>query len=268
MGGSKAKEPKVNMLPQFRGAGKAIGSTVESAVRNQRLTPYGGDWVADMTPQQRSILDQVTQRGLGGSPLLTSANQLAQDTMSGKYLDQGNPYLSGAMDAGMQQVNRQLAAQFGGSGMTGSPAHLQFASEAYSNAAAPLYMQNYQQERGLQSAAAQLAPQLANQDFMQLGQALGAQEALQGQSQREIDAQREFYDLQRSEPFRRAQMGAGAINMNPAGAYGGSAGSGGPAAGAAGGAVPGAMMGAASGNPWLALGGSVLGGVGGGLANK
>lgn len=270
MGGSKSKDPKVDMLPQFRQAGYTLGGTVNSALKNRRLTPYGGDWVADMTGGQKDVIGAITERGLGGSPLLGATGDFVTDTLGGKYLNQGNPYVASAMDAGMQQVNRQLASQFGGSGMSGSPAHLQFASEAYSNAAAPLYMQNYQQERALQAQAAGLAPQINQQEMAGLAQALGAQGMYQDQAQREIDALRERYDLQKNEPFRRAQMAAGALGggMGPAGSYGGSPGSAGGLAGGLSGAASGAMIGMATKNPWVALGGGILGGLGGGLANK
>lgn len=269
MGGSKSKAPEVDMLPQFRQAGYRLGGIVNSALKNSRLTPYGGDWVADMTGGQKDVIDAITERGLGGSPLLGATGNFVTDTLGGKYLNQENPYVAGAMDAGMQQVNRQLASQFGGSGMSGSPAHLQYASEAYSNAAAPLYMQNYQQERALQAQAAGLAPQINQQEMAGLAQALGAQGMYQDQAQREIDAQREKWDLQQSEPYRRAQMAAGAlgVGMGPAGAYGGSPGNSGALAGGLGGAASGAMAGAMLG-PWGALGGGILGGLGGGLAYK
>lgn len=270
MGGSKAEAPEVDMLPQFRQAGYRLGGLTNWALKNRRLTPYGGDWVADMTGGQQDVIGAITKRGLGGSPTLGATNSFVQDTLGGKYLNQENPYLSSAMDAGMQGVNRQLATQFGGSGMTGSPAHLQYASEAYSNAAAPLYMQNYQQERALQGQAAGLAPQLEGVSQAGLAQALGAQGMYQEQAQREIDAQRERYDLQQNEPYRRAQMAASAIggNMAPAGAYGGSQGSAGALGGGMSGALNGAMMGGATGNPWAALGGGLLGGLGGGFARK
>lgn len=269
MGGSKAEAPEVDMLPQFRQAGYSLGGLTNWALKNRRLTPYSGDWVADMTGGQKNVIGKITDRGLGGSPLLGSTSSFIGDTLGGKYLNQENPYLSGTMDAGMQQVNRQLASQFGGSGMTGSPAHLQYASEAYSNAAAPLYMQNYQQERGLQQAAAGLAPQINQQEMAGLQQALGAQGMYQEQAQREADALRERHDLQQSEPYRRAQLAAGALGggMSATGAYGGSQGS----AGALGGGLSGAMSGAMAGSmlgPWGALGGGLLGGLGGGFANK
>ena len=211
MGGSKAKDPEVDMLPQFRDAGYRIGGTTSWAMKNRRLSPYGGDWVADVSDGYKDVLDTITKRGLGGSPTLGATNSFVQDTLGGKYLNQENPYLSKAMDAGMQGVNRQLASQFGGSGMTGSPAHLQYASEAYSNAAAPLYMQNYQNERQLMGQAAGLAPQLEGVAQAGLNQAATAQGITYDQAQREIDALRQAHDLNQSEPFRRAQMAASAL---------------------------------------------------------
>lgn len=270
MGGSKAKAPKQDVIPEYRNAAWGIGGTTASAVNNARLTPYGGDWVANMTGGQNAAIDKITKMGLGGSAPLSAATGLNMDTLQGKYLDQGNPYLSGAMDAGMQAVNRQLASQFGGSGMSGSPAHLQYASEAYSNAAAPLYMRNYQAERDLQNQAIGRAPLLDQAGYFGAQQALAAQGQLQAQSQAEIDAERQAYDLQRSEPFRRAQMASQALagGGTATGMYGGSQGSGGPVAGGLGGAASGAMMGTAVMPGWGTAIGAGLGALGGGLTNK
>lgn len=269
MAGSKPKAPEVDMLPQFRQAGYRLGGLTNYSLKNRRLTPYGGDWVANMSDGYKEVLNTIRDRGLGGSPLLGATSDFIGDTLGGKYLDQGNPALSRAMDFGMQAANRQLASQFGGSGMSGSPAHLQYASEAYANATAPLAMQNYQQERALQAQAAGLAPQINQQEMAGLGQAATAEGITYDQAQREIDALRERYDLQQNEPFRRAQMAAGAlgVGMGPAGAYGGSPGNSGALAGGLGGAASGAMAGAMLG-PWGALGGGILGGLGGGFANK
>ena len=270
MGGSKAEAPQQDMLPQFRDAGWTLGWTVDNALKNNRLNTYGGDWVANMTGGQNAAIDKITQMGLGGNSQLNAATGLNTDTLQGKYLDQGNPYLSGAMDAGMQAVNRQLASQFGGSGMSGSPAHLQYASEAYSNAAAPLYMQNYQAERDLQNQAVGRAPLLDQAMYFGPQQALAAQGQLQAQSQAEIDAERQAYDLQRSEPFRRAQAASAALGqgMGTTGMYGGSEGSSGAGAGALGGAASGAMMGTAVMPGWGTAIGAGLGAAGGAYANK
>jgi len=221
-----------------------------------------------MTGGQNAAIDAITKRGMQGSPLLGEAQGYASDVLGGKYLGEGNPYLSQAMAAARDDIGREVGGAFSTGGMAGSPMHQQFLTEGWAKATAPLLFQNYENERQAQQQMAGLSPDLANADFAGLNQALGAQSVRQQQSQAEIDAQREAWDLKRSEPYRRVQAAMGGISGNPATMGQGSPGSKGLVPGMLQGAMGGGMAGLATGNPWAAGGGAILGGLGGGAANK
>ena len=260
--GSAPKAPKPSE------AARRADAVTNWALQNRRLTPYGGDWVANMTPGQTSAIDAITKRGMSTSPLLSGAQGYAGDVLGGKYLDAGNPHLAAAMAAARDDIGREVGGAFSTGGMAGSPMHQQFLTEAWSKATAPLLFQNYENERANQMTMAGMAPELANADFVGLNQALGAQSVIQQQEQAEADALRERWDLQRSEPYRRVAAAGGGISANPATMGQGSAGSKGVVPGLFQGALGGGMAGLATGNPYAAAGGAILGGLGGGAANK
>ena len=260
--GSAPKAPKPSE------ASRRADAVINWALQNRRLTPYGGDWVADMTPGQTSAIDAITKRGMAKSPLLTGAQGYAGDVIGGKYLDQGNPHLAQAMAAARDDIGREVGGAFSTGGMAGSPMHQQFLTEAWSKATAPLLFQNYENERQNQQQMAGLSPELANSDFVGLNQALGAQSVLQQQQQAETDALRERWDLKQNEAYRRVAAAGGGISANPASMGQGSIGSRGLVPGILQGAAGGGLAGLATGNPYAAGGGAILGGLGGGAANK
>lgn len=267
--GSAPKAPEPQIMPEFRQVAGLAGARGNSILKNPNWTAYGGDWVANMTPEQQAAIQAITSKGMGQDALLGGAQNYAQDVLGGKYLDQENPYLQKTMQSTSDMLGRQIGAQFAGSGMAGSPSHTQYLTEAFSNAAAPLMMQNYQNERNNQATMAGLAPQLSQAGYFGLNQALGAQGQVQAQSQAEIDAQRQAYDFNQTAPLQKLQgvMSAMGGQMSPV-MQGGSSGSTGLIPGLIGGGASGAMAGMMTGNPYGVLAGAGLGAAGGGAANK
>ena len=267
--GSSPKAPKPDVLPYARKAADRAGGLTAWALKNRRLTPYSGDWVANLTGGQNAAIDAITQRGMKGSPLLGEAQGYASDVLSGKYLGEGNPYLAQAMAAARDDLGREIGGAFSTGGMAGSPMHQQFLTEGWAKATAPLLFQNYQNERQAQQQMAGLSPELANADFVGLNQALGAQSVRQQQAQSEIDAKRQAWDLQQSEPYRRAQAAMSSLGgMATPVLQGGDPGQKGLVPGMLQGAMGGGMAGGSVGGGWGAAGGAILGGLGGGAANK
>jgi len=267
--GSAPKAPKPQLMGYQQKTAQQAGGLSAWAMKNRRLTPYAGDWTADLTGGQNAAIDAITQRGMQGNPLLGEAQGYASDVLSGKYLGEGNPYLAQAMAAARDDLGREIGGAFSTGGMAGSPMHQQFLTEAWSKATAPLLFQNYENERANQMAMAGMSPELANADFVGLNQALGAQSVRQQQAQAEADALRQQHDLQQSEPYRRASAAMSALGgMAAPTLQGGDPGQKGLVPGMLQGAMGGGMAGLATGNPWAAGGGAILGGLGGGAANK
>lgn len=265
--GSAPEAPKPEIMPEFREAAGRAGGLSAWLLRNSYLGPYKGDWVADLNPGQEAAMDAIYDRGMAGSPLTKQAQGYASDVLSGKYLSGGNPYLEKAMAAARDDIGREVGGAFSTGGMAGSPMHQQYLTEAWSDATAPLLFQNYENERQNQQQMAGLSGELADADFAGLQRALGVSGQRQQQAQAEIDAQRERWDLEKSEGYRRLAAAMAPISggMSPV-MMGGSAGSKGIIPGFLQGAMGGAMMGGSTGSGWGAGAGAILGGLGGGAS--
>mgnify|MGYP000853981578 CR=1 FL=1 len=91
--GSAPKAPKPQLMGYQQKTAQQAGGLSAWAMKNRRLTPYAGDWTADLTGGQNAAINAITQRGMQGSPLLKGAQGYAGDVLGGKYLGAGNPYL-------------------------------------------------------------------------------------------------------------------------------------------------------------------------------
>ena len=124
---------------------------------------YGqGSTIAGFSPEQLQAQAGTVARATNGSPLNMASGQYVQDVLGGNYLNQGNPYQSQIDD----QISARVASDASLHGRMGSNYQARALTEGL---AAPRY-QNYQNERGLQQTMAQFAPQLAGQDYLDLGQ--------------------------------------------------------------------------------------------------
>lgn len=143
-------------------------------------TPFQGNTVAPMSTDTQSALDFTRQRALAGSPLVASAQNQAMSTLSGDYLNQGNPYLANALSGALRPtvenfrdaVMPSIEARMAQSGRFGSGAMQNMQGKAYdalarniSEATTSAFANNYEQERARQAQAMLLTPQLAAEDY-------------------------------------------------------------------------------------------------------
>ena len=138
---------------------------------------YGqGSTIAGFSPEQLQSQAGTVARATNGSPLNQASAGYVSDVLGGNYLSQGNPYQSQIDD----QISARVASDASLHGRMGTNYQARALTEGL---AAPRY-QNYQQERGLQQQMAQFAPQLAGQDYLDLGmlQGVGQQRQDMGQS--------------------------------------------------------------------------------------
>jgi hypothetical protein len=176
--------------------------------------------------QQRAVqmlLDFAPQAGQGAD----AVRQLGLDTVAGKYLShESNPYLSGAVDAALNQTARQFnrqilpglgdaaqqAGAYGGDrqGIATGVAASDWQRDA-GDLATNIYFQNYSQERNRQMQGAGL---------LDAANALGIQPALltmqagttqQGWDQAQLDANRQGWLNRQQDPWVGLQQYMGMI---------------------------------------------------------
>ncbi len=137
-----------------------------------RINPYPGQTIAPVSPETGQAWSMIANRAQAGSPLYGLSKGYIGDVLSGKYLGQDAPGFSSVLDRARNAVNATYAL----AGRYGSGAH----DAAVAQGLGGILNEAYQTERDRMDAAAQMAPQLAQQDYFdaqQLAQVGGQREA-------------------------------------------------------------------------------------------
>jgi hypothetical protein len=203
------------------GPNSVIGPTLGSIaggfstyLNNNPLAPGPalGPWVAPQSPATISALQSLFQRGASGSPLMPAATGLANDTLSGKFLDPStNPWLQASLKAGFNTQDQQfdnvqvpmLRSQFegtgrnlGGADMSNVDRALLGLNQTQSNATAQAEEGAYNNERGLQNATLGMLPSFQNMDYQNIAAMGQAGGAIDANAQANIDANIAKYNAQ------------------------------------------------------------------------
>jgi len=163
-----SKKSKVQSGPsKFAQPYIAQGANTLQGAYNQYAPP-----LAQASQEVGGLLPGVVQRAEQGNPAVAAGTGYATDVLSGKYLDQGNPYLQQMIDQTGNDVRNQVAGALGIHGLTGgSDFQKNIANQVARNALALRY-QNYGQERGLQQQTLGNVPGLAASPSLEIAPAL------------------------------------------------------------------------------------------------
>lgn len=156
--------------------------------------------LAAQSPATLNALGMQEQRAMAGSPLIDAAQQGNLATLRGDFLSaDSNPYLRGAVGNALNDAKMQVNSQFNGDNFGGS-AHQEWLGRTMADRALPIYAQNYENERGRQMNASAMAPGLAAQDYLDIGQLSAVGGARDARAQQVTD-----------EPFTRLQRYQGQV---------------------------------------------------------
>lgn len=255
---------------------------------------YQGNTVVPFSDQTEQALGLTEQRALNGSPVTNAAQDYAARTLNtaptsqfgsgpNPYGSVNNPYLDATFNKAADSVQQRLGTQFAGSGRNIEASRAVNADElnnlatgiyggAYENersrgqhsyeAERDRMAQDLDRQRSTQYAVAGMAPQLANQDYVDLQALTGVGGQVEDLAGRLMEDQAARWDFSQNAPqtnldnyiarITGAYPGQNATQTTPTYRN--------RTAGAAGGALAGAQMGSAFG-PW----GTAIGAIGGGL---
>lgn len=187
--------------------------------------PYQGQTVAQMNPYQTGALDATATRAMQGSPVTNAASGELQKTLGGDYLQQGNPYLTNVIDKTLGDVTRNynnvirpqqdaLMARSGSFGNSGVQSTIN--DQVYGLAgqlggiSSQMRYGDYNNERNRMQGAVGMAPQIANQDYMDANALNQAGAQYQGQEQANLsDQYRRFQEAQNYPQEQLGIMGKG-----------------------------------------------------------
>lgn len=127
-----------------------------------RINPYPGQTVAPTSPETEAAWGGIANRAQSGSPLNQMSSAYLQRTLDPSYLMSDSPGLSNVLDSAANDVN----ARFAMAGRTFSGGH----ANALNQSQGQLRYQDFARKAAEQQAAAQFAPQLAREDYFDLGQ--------------------------------------------------------------------------------------------------
>lgn len=279
-GGGKTKtttttEPWSGVKPYLLGGYKDAKNLYENGAPD--YYPY--QTVGPMSSYTKNALDATAQRAAYGSDVTRAAQGQLTDTINGDYLN-SNPYLQGAINAAVQPITNAFSSEvmpgidsnFSAAGRYGSglqgqaydDANAQLAQQI-GNVSSQMAYQNYGDERQRQMQAMLFAPQMAAQDYIDLGMLGQAGQGYDQYNQNLINADIQKWNYNNNADWNFLNDYIGLLN----GATGGSStttqpnqsgGVGGAITGGLGGLLAGASAGSAI--PGLGTGlGAILGGI-------
>jgi len=195
---------------------------------------YTGQRVAGLDPYQQAGFEMTAQRAVSGSPVMNSAQSMAQSTLNGDYLDpNSNPWLKstfdqaagGMADAYARGTAATNNAQFNNAGAFGGSAHQEMTaannkafSDSLGGLANQIYGQNYQMERGNQMQAAGMADSMANSDYRDAQALIGAGDAYRGYQQDLLNQGYQDWQDAYNYPLTQLDILGNAINVASGGA--------------------------------------------------
>ena len=116
--------------------------------------------VQNISNQLSAAFPGFLQQATSTSPVMGAANGYATDVLNGKYLGQGNPYLSGMIDQTDRSVSDRVNSTFGAAGRTGGTQHTQVLGQSLADAENGLRYSDYANERNAMMQALGQAPGL------------------------------------------------------------------------------------------------------------
>lgn len=191
---------------------------------------YGGQTYVSPSTATQTGIQALEARASQGNPLLGSAQQQLQGTISGNYLG-GNPFFQGAFKPAAQAAETQFKQTLGDisskaslAGRYGSGAMGQLQDRAagafgqtLANTAGTLAYQNYADERARQQAATMAAPAMAGADYQDIQQMLQAGQMREGYTGAQQQADIAKFNFLQNQPQQNLSNYLSMVYGNPMG---------------------------------------------------
>jgi hypothetical protein len=144
---------------------------------------YPGNTVVPFSPETQLALNMQANRALNGSPIQGAATNQLTSTLNGDYLYGGQGF-NQAVDAATRRILPQVNSSFESAGRTGSG----LAKTAQTQAISDAFANQYGQERENQMRSMFFAPQIAAQDYQDIGMLADVGAQREGLSQQQLAA--------------------------------------------------------------------------------
>jgi hypothetical protein len=194
---------------------------------------YGGPTFVSPSTTTQTGLQALEARASLGNPLLQSAQNQLQNTVSGGFLG-GNPFFQGAFQPAAQAAEQQFKQTIGDisskaslAGRYGSGAMGQLQDRAtgafgqqLANTAGQLAYQNYADERNRQQQATMAAPAMSQADYQDIQNMLQAGQIREGYTGQQQQADIAKFNFLQNQPQQNLQNYLSLVYGNPLGRVG------------------------------------------------
>lgn len=191
---------------------------------------YGGQTYVSPSTTTQTGLQALEARASLGNPLLQSAQNQLQNTVSGNFLS-GNPFFQGAFQPAAQAAQTQFQQALGdiasksslagryGSGAMGSLQDRATGAfgQQLANTAGQLAYQNYADERNRQQQAIGMAPTMASADYQDIQNMLQAGQIREGYTGQQQQADIAKFNFLQNQPQQNLQNYLSLVYGNPLG---------------------------------------------------
>jgi hypothetical protein len=191
---------------------------------------YGGPTFVSPSTTTQTGLQALEARASLGNPLLESAQNQLQNTVSGGFLG-GNPFFQGAFQPAAQAAEQQFKQTIGDisskaslAGRYGSGAMGQLQDRAtgafgqqLANTAGQLAYQNYADERNRQQQATMAAPAMSQADYQDIQNMLQAGQIREGYTGQQQQADIAKFNFLQNQPQQNLQNYLSLVYGNPLG---------------------------------------------------
>ena len=200
---------------------------------------YGGPTFVSPSTTTQTGLQALEARASLGNPLLQSAQNQLQNTVSGSFLG-GNPFFQGAFQPAARAAETQFKQTLGdiaskssmagryGSGAMGALQDRATGAfgQQLANTAGQLAYQNYADERNRQQQAIGMAPTMASADYQDIQNMLQAGQIREGYTGQQQQADIAKFNFLQNQPQQNLQNYLSLVYGNPLGRVGQSTSSG------------------------------------------
>lgn len=194
---------------------------------------YGGPTFVSPSTTTQTGLQALEARASLGNPLLQSAQNQLQSTVSGEFLG-GNPFFQGAFQPAAKAAEMQFKQTLGdigskaslagryGSGAMGALQDRATGAfgQQLANTAGQLAYQNYADERARQQQATMAAPQMSAADYQDIQNMLQAGQIREGYTGQQQQADINKFNFLQNQPQQNLQNYLSLVYGNPLGRVG------------------------------------------------
>jgi|TARA_R110002020_G_scaffold233866_1_gene445743 hypothetical protein len=202
-------EPSEFIKPYYT---QAINSAQELYENPNAPSFFPNNTYVDFAPETNTALQLASARAIQGNPLLGSSQQEINKILSGDYLDPtSNPYAQSVYNQMAGDVTSQVNSQFTNAGRFGSGANQEILARSLGELGNKFYGDQYNQERANMVNATQIAPQLGEMDYNDIGklQQIGQEkESLEMAKLQDAIAR---YDYDQTQPYQKLNQYLGSL---------------------------------------------------------